>query len=859
MWCLNEEPSLSLQQELRPKVKGKFIFLGENKLYIKGATYGTFRPNSDDELFPDASIVAHDFEQIAANGFNAVRVYTIPPLWLLDIAQQQHLKVMVGLPWEQHLTFLDRQECRKQIADRVQTAVRSIAHHPAILCYIIGNEIPAPIIRWYGPYRIKKFLKKLYNLVKTEDPESLVSYVNYPSTEYLDLSFVDFVCFNVYLETKDRLEAYLARLQNLAGERPLVMAEIGLDSLRNGKQTQADSLSWQIQTIFAAGCAGCFVFAWTDEWYRGGFEIEDWDFGLTDRQRQPKPALAAVCQAFQDTPFSLNRYCPRISVAICSYNGTETIRDTLKGLQHLNYPNYEVIVVDDGSTDGLSEVAKNYHVRVIIHAQNQGLSSARNTALEAATGEIIAYIDDDAYPDPDWLNYLVTTFINGDYAGVGGPNLPPPHDGWIADCVANAPGGPIHVLLSDREAEHIPGCNMAYWKRCLEAVGGFDPRFRTAGDDVDICWRLQQQGWTLGFSPAALVWHHRRNSVMMYWKQQKGYGKAEALLEQKWPQKYNAAGHLNWSGRLYGKGLVRLLTWRSQRIYHGIWGSALFQSVYQPVPELYSAITAMPEWYLIVLVLAGLSCLTLFWPPMLFCVPLLIAAVAASILQAILSATHASFHTPSTSRFTRFKLYSLTVLLYLLQPLGRLWGRLDNGLTPWRRRGARFFKFPRPRHSEVWSETWQSAEKRLQLLEEGLRAQGAIVFHGGDFDRWDLSIRGGLFASLQLLMVIEEHGKGKQMVKVRSCPKVAFPALILMLFFALLGTIAAFDQAVIAAALLELTGALLVLMACRDCMAATAIYLHALRRVEGYHFYSVSTASPRSKLYGQMIGPRRDL
>ena len=76
--------------------------------------------------------------------------------------------------------------------------------------------------------------------------------------------------------------------------------------------------------------------------------------------------------------------------------------------------------------------------------------------------------------------------------------------------MAHAPGGPVHVLLSDEVAEHIPGCNMAYRLDRLRAIGGFDPRFRIAGDDVDICWRLQERGWTLGFSPAAVVWHHRR-------------------------------------------------------------------------------------------------------------------------------------------------------------------------------------------------------------------------------------------------------------------------------------------------------------------------------------------------------------
>ena len=86
------------------------------------------------------------------------------------------------------------------------------------------------------------------------------------------------------------------------------------------------------------------------------------------------------------------------------------------------------------------------------------------------------------------------------------------------------------MLLSDREAEHIVGCNMAFRKKSLQAIGGFDVQFRAAGDDVDVCWRLQKAGGTLGFNAAAVVWHYRRNSLRAFWKQQWGYGKAEALL-----------------------------------------------------------------------------------------------------------------------------------------------------------------------------------------------------------------------------------------------------------------------------------------------------------------------------------------
>ena len=100
-----------------------------------------------------------------------------------------------------------------------------------------------------------------------------------------------------------------------------------------------------------------------------------------------------------------------------------------------------MILIDDGSKDATAAIGGEFGARVI-STENRGLSNARNTGYEAATGEIVAYIDDDAYPDPHWLHYLAYRFTEGDWAAVGGPNLPPAGDGMIAECVANSPGGP---------------------------------------------------------------------------------------------------------------------------------------------------------------------------------------------------------------------------------------------------------------------------------------------------------------------------------------------------------------------------------------------------------------------------------
>ena len=190
-------------------------------------------------------------------GINAVRVYTVPPRWLLDLAAAHGLRLMIGLPWEQHIAFLDDKARVQDIIKRVGDYVRACSGHPAVLCYAVGNEIPASVVRWHGKRRIERFIAKLCKVVRREDPEALVTYVNYPTTEYLELPFVDFLAFNVYLESREQLAAYLGRLQNLAGERPLVLAEVGLDSRRNGEEEQAKTLKWQIETIFAGWLRRC--------------------------------------------------------------------------------------------------------------------------------------------------------------------------------------------------------------------------------------------------------------------------------------------------------------------------------------------------------------------------------------------------------------------------------------------------------------------------------------------------------------------------------------------------------------------------------------------------------------------------
>ncbi|HYZ42340.1 MAG TPA: glycoside hydrolase family 2 TIM barrel-domain containing protein, partial [Stellaceae bacterium] len=281
------------------RVQGKFFFIGDKKHFIRGITYGPFATGSHGAPFPEHNIVETDFALMAEAGINTVRVFTVPPGWLLDEAERAGLRLLVGLPWSQHIAFLDSAATQMQIHETIVAGVRQCRRHSAVFAYLIGNEIPPDMVRWHGAAAVRRFLRSLVNCVKAEHPEALVSYANYPSTEYLTVDFTDFVCFNVYLHDQAAFRRYVARLHNVAVDQPLVLTEFGVDSFSEGEVEQRRILSWQVQTAFEAGAAGTFIFSWTDEWFTGGYQVENWAFGLVDRNRRPKPAFAEVARQYR--------------------------------------------------------------------------------------------------------------------------------------------------------------------------------------------------------------------------------------------------------------------------------------------------------------------------------------------------------------------------------------------------------------------------------------------------------------------------------------------------------------------------------------------------------------------------------
>lgn len=749
----------------RVRVDGKFFARDGERLHLRGVTYGPFAPNVAGELFPELTVTRRDFAAMQMMGVNCLRLYHVPPEWLLHLADECGMLLLISIAWSWHLCFLDEPELMREAREVARAATLRCRHHPCVLGYTVANEISPDLLRWYGPARIERFLGKLRDVIKGADAGALVTCASFPPTEFLDLSRFDFATFNVYLHDQVAFRRYLQRLMIRVGEMPLVLGELGMDTFRHGEGEQARFLGGHLREAALLGVAGSFVFSWTDDWHTGGHQVEDWAFGLCRTDRSLKQSYAAVGEIFRSSPAALLAETPRVSVVVCSYNGGRTLAQCLESLQAIDYPDFEIILVDDGSTDNTAEVAEKFPAVRVIHQPNLGLSEARNVGLRHAKGSVIAYTDSDCFVDPHWLSMLVAKLLCTGDAAAGGPNLSP-DDGLVAACVAASPGQPTHVLEDDETAEHIPGCNMAYRREALEAVNGFNPRYRKAGDDVDMCWRLQLEGMRIAFAPGAFVWHHRRHTPAAYFRQQAGYGEAEALLWFDHPNKMNRRGESIWRGSVYGAASEGLRLGRPV-IYHGIWGGGQFQTLYQPGPAHWATLPSTLEWQMVALALAGLALMHKeVWP-------LPVAMAGLSVLVATIRACQAPLPRQYHGPHARL----LIAVLHYVQPLLRSWSRYRARLLPaeriWSVVGHREEENVRDRpNSRDWvADFWTTTGLgRQDLLRRAVsrfaREQWPICVDPG-WSAWDIEIFCGAWWMLRLSTTQEDHGHGKRRIRVR--------------------------------------------------------------------------------------------
>ena len=370
----------------------------------------------------------------------------------------------------------------------------------------------------------------------------------------------------------------------------------------------------------------------------------------------------------------------------------------------------------------------------------------------------------------------------------------PADDPPMAQCVARAPGGPTHVLLDDRIAEHVPGCNMAFRRDALLAIGGFNPIYLRAGDDVDVCWRLQARGWKIGFAPSALVWHHHRavgQGLLAAAGRLRRRRDAGSMAHH--PEKF-LDGHMLWRGRIYSPlPFVRSLSGRAhqrRRLGHG--GVPVGLPHRRPPVRVPAALGQV----------AGRSRSCSRWPArssprsasIEWAAALLLGAGLVGIAATI--AKNVAYCAPVGGRLAARQqaLVPGDGRLPALHPAARAHAAARSAACcrrrKWRCRppNAQTSRGPRPSLGEAWralllvsgsvtedrfwSETWTSTDRVLAQLTDWLR-QSRAVAHDRHRRRLVATIATsailvGRWAWLDVRALVEEHGGGKSLLRVST-------------------------------------------------------------------------------------------
>jgi O-antigen biosynthesis protein len=723
---------------------GKFLNRAGSKFFLKAMcldgpfeTDGLHRPPWTGGLTAMVELRAR-LAQLRAGNTTTVIVNAPDADVVIDIAAAAGLHTLIEVPFSAE-RLLERTERR---ALRMETAAwaRRFAGRHGLIGFLLTPAMGTDWLRMAGLGRIQSALAALVRHLK-RGSEGLVAVRYHPTTRALAGFDEDLLYSTAPLLAGQDLVNYIVSLHNMAGPRPVVV------ELEAGCGDQDE----RVGCAFAAGAAGVVAPSFAAAPRTDSLAM----IALSSEEVLPFVALNGKCPPAVPKP-------PMVSVVICAYNAERTMEACLESLCKLDYPNYEVVVVDDGSRDKTAEIAARFPEFRLIRQSNKGLSVARNVGMQAALGEIIAYTDSDCVVDPHWLTLTVGAMVANGFDGCGGPNYAPHEDSRIAACVSASPGAPCHVLTAEDRAEHLAGCNMMFRKTLLQQIGGFDPQFTAAGDDVDICWRALDAGFVLGFCPAGFVWHFRRNTVSAYYNQQRGYGKAEALLYFKYPRRFNALGQVTWRGRI--PGLARTIPGVSNLVAWVRTANGYFQTIYEPPMGLLRFLPQTLEWNALWSVLLVLSLVAGF-----SVLPAL-AMLALGPLWALYYAWKAPLERSHESLGSRLMVAALAYTGPMFRAITRyryrMTGRDAMEATPRQRPvihfGRRLLKL------SYWSEAGVNRDALLDRLVRLFTRAAMPVRVDSGWNDYDLEIQPDAWTRVRIKTADEEHEGGKYKTVIQA-------------------------------------------------------------------------------------------
>lgn len=233
----------------------------------------------------------------------------------------------------------------------------------------------------------------------------------------------------------------------------------------------------------------------------------------------------------------------RISVIIPTFNRCQSLKRCLDSLKDQTYHklNYEVVVVDDGSTDGTESFLKRYggginFIFSYYRQENKGPAAARNLGIRNAVGDLIAFTDDDCFAATDWLEQLAKGFTEEKVAGVGG-TVSPYTSGMVSDYIHY-----MKVLepgMSEGMVLYLVTANACYQRAIIDEVGGFSERIRNpGGEDPELSIKILEKGYELAYNPQSIIFHQHRETLRGMIRMFYNHGRGNQFINQRWGNKY---------------------------------------------------------------------------------------------------------------------------------------------------------------------------------------------------------------------------------------------------------------------------------------------------------------------------------
>lgn len=227
--------------------------------------------------------------------------------------------------------------------------------------------------------------------------------------------------------------------------------------------------------------------------------------------------------------------CPKVSIVIPVRDQPEDIVECLQSVVNLDYPEdkFEVIVVDDGSGDNISEVVSSFNVNLIRLEKSQGASVCRNIGAEKARGDILAFLDADCVARKNWLREIIPFFDIKGIGAVGGLVDSYYHKRYL-DRYEQV-SSPLNLgqrIITQGNTEsnfYVPSCNLLVSRKAFMATGGFKSGMHV-GEDVDFSWRMRSLGYALLYVPVGRIAHKHRNNFFQMLRRRSEYGTSEAEL-----------------------------------------------------------------------------------------------------------------------------------------------------------------------------------------------------------------------------------------------------------------------------------------------------------------------------------------